>query len=461
MSRPISFQEKFKDRIGLIGKEGVIGLVKQTENQIQNNQQLGEVSKLNEWSEIYNKNQKNVNNLVKNGNMVINNTKPLSNNQPNLNGPTNNINMNYVNPIPEMIHNQPNFPPPFMNPYHVYPMNPLPGYMYSGIAPQIYGNPLIQPYYNQYSPQNYYNNPPVNYNNQKQHYLNKIPFPNQINYPQPSQNLEKVLNNNNINNESMKNNPDPLNILQMNNRQRLKQKNETNTSKIIDNYHQRSFSSKSKYDKNNPSTSNNKSNSKDKIFSIDKAQNTHPDSFSNKQKENNNKSINDNDVTYHPYTLKDYKELANGKIILGGLGPNTGTKEWEEKMKKMKKIADYSENVKKTKKVHLKPLKETHNDIIEREKKDKLEGSSRNKAAQYGKNIKKIKVNRYPSDIMFDNSNLNNDKINNNDELVHMENSKIDNENKMKNDLNEFNEIKKKRDYLTKQVNAFKDDILK
>ena len=130
-------------------------------------------------------------------------------------------------------------------------------------------------------------------------------------------------------------------------------------------------------------------------------------------------------------------------------------------MKKMKKIADYSENVKKTKKVHLKPLKETHNDIIEREKKDKLEGSSRNKAAQYGKNIKKIKVNRYPSDIMFDNSNLNNDKINNNDELVHMENSKIDNENKMKNDLNEFNEIKKKRDYLTKQVNAFKDDILK
>jgi len=50
----------------------------------------------------------------------------------------------------------------------------------------------------------------------------------------------------------------------------------------------------------------------------------------------------------------------------------------------------------------------------------------------------------------------------NHDDIVNLDNSKIlSNDNKIKNDLNEFNEIQKKREYLAQQVNAFKDDILK
>ena len=36
-------------------------------------------------------------------------------------------------------------------------------------------------------------------------------------------------------------------------------------------------------------------------------------------------------IEYKPYTLKDYKELEKVGVVLGGLGPNIGTKEWEEK----------------------------------------------------------------------------------------------------------------------------------
>ena len=91
-------------------------------------------------------------------------------------------------------------------------------------------------------------------------------------------------------------------------------------------------------------------------------------------------------------------------------------------------------------------------------KKDRHDSSKRNKAAEYGKKLKKIRVTRFHNDLIYEHRPyiINND----NDDLVKVENLKID-ENKMKNEMNEFNEIQKKREYLLLQVNAFKDDILK
>lgn len=50
---------------------------------------------------------------------------------------------------------------------------------------------------------------------------------------------------------------------------------------------------------------------------------------------------------YCPKTMKEYKEKYNvPKKKLGGLGANIGTKEWEEKQQKVKKIKEYSSKIK-------------------------------------------------------------------------------------------------------------------
>ena len=58
-----------------------------------------------------------------------------------------------------------------------------------------------------------------------------------------------------------------------------------------------------------------------------------------------NKSVN-----YKPKSLKEYKEkYVNDKGInkkRGGLGPNIGTKEWEEKEKVKNRMKEYSEKIK-------------------------------------------------------------------------------------------------------------------
>ena len=47
-------------------------------------------------------------------------------------------------------------------------------------------------------------------------------------------------------------------------------------------------------------------------------------------------------VEYTPYTLKDYKELTNTAVVMGPLGANIGTEEWNEKKAKMKRMENYS-----------------------------------------------------------------------------------------------------------------------
>jgi len=97
---------------------------------------------------------------------------------------------------------------------------------------------------------------------------------------------------------------------------------------------------------------------------------------------------------YTPYSLDDYKKIANVKIELGSLGPNIGTKEWEERQEKMKKMEEYSNKVKNNKLV-IKLKKETPIELIEKEKIIKKENSNRNKAYRYDSLVREkvVKIN--------------------------------------------------------------------
>jgi len=50
-------------------------------------------------------------------------------------------------------------------------------------------------------------------------------------------------------------------------------------------------------------------------------------------------------VNYKPHTYQEYKNIE-AKIVLGRLGPNIRTKEWEIKKEKVKKINEISEDIK-------------------------------------------------------------------------------------------------------------------
>ena len=99
----------------------------------------------------------------------------------------------------------------------------------------------------------------------------------------------------------------------------------------------------------------------------------------------NNKSY--NYVEYKPYTLKDYKELTRSKVIMGPLGANIGTKEWEEKKAKMKRMETYSNRINQTHKGITKLKKETPQEEIEKNLKLKMEKSNRYRTYEYGKLI--------------------------------------------------------------------------
>lgn len=87
-------------------------------------------------------------------------------------------------------------------------------------------------------------------------------------------------------------------------------------------------------------------------------------------------------VEYKPYTLKEYKELEKVGVVLGGLGPNIGTKEWEEKKEKMKKMEEYAKKVSSLKAKNKKQKLKVE-EIIEKEKKKKIENSIRRRCYEY------------------------------------------------------------------------------
>ena len=150
-----------------------------------------------------------------------------------------------------------------------------------------------------------------------------------------------------------------------------------------------------------------------------------------------------NDGSYKPYSLKDYKQIASAKIVLGGLGPNTGTKEWEEKQRKMKKMEEYANSVSKNK-IILKVKKEEPSQIIEREKKEKAENSVRTKAYEYARLIRpksKTHFNNEDYPNISENKNINNSRYGSN--------------------TSELDIIQKKRENLRFQIDEIKESLLK
>ena len=100
------------------------------------------------------------------------------------------------------------------------------------------------------------------------------------------------------------------------------------------------------------------------------------------------KSNNYGYIEFTPYTLKDYKELTRNPVVMGPLGANIGTKEWEMKRNKMKKMQSYSNNINKEHKGIISLKKDTPQDEIEKITKQKIENSNRYKAFEYGKLVR-------------------------------------------------------------------------
>jgi hypothetical protein len=206
------------------------------------------------------------------------------------------------------------------------------------------------------------------------------------------------------------------------------------------------------------------------------APHTNPDSFSK------NRGASNNDGVFKPYTLKDYKEISAAKIVMGSLGPNIGTKEWEEKNEKMKKMEEYANRLKKNK-IDFKLKKEEPSEIIEREKKEKIEKSTRHRTHEYAKLV------RPRSKIRLENDNSYLPNINNNNNESDFKIAAYDNNigtnnynsgaNNISNNLNSrydhitqqqsynnspsnnIEQLKNRRDIIKYQIDEIKDSLLK
>jgi hypothetical protein len=184
-------------------------------------------------------------------------------------------------------------------------------------------------------------------------------------------------------------------------------------------------------------------------------------------------------MEFHPYTLKDYKELVRNPVVMGPLGPNIGTKEWEEKKNKMKKMMNYSNNINKEHKGIKTLKKDTPKEEIEKLTKEKNEKSIRHRTFEYGKFIRtgKYKEEFDVNDYINDNqNNLNVIQENQNDEIIvnyneenNNNNSKnFEQENNMNNNNNEnlkedeysYGQLIKQNEEYESKIKDIRDHIL-
>ena len=118
-----------------------------------------------------------------------------------------------------------------------------------------------------------------------------------------------------------------------------------------------------------------------------------------------NKSHDYQFIEFQPYTLKDYKELTRNPVVMRPLGANIGTKEWEFKKNKMKKMQVYSNIINKEHKGIVTLKKDSPQDEIEKLTKQKIENSNRFKASEYSKLVRagKFKDDTNVPNNMYDN----------------------------------------------------------
>lgn len=100
-------------------------------------------------------------------------------------------------------------------------------------------------------------------------------------------------------------------------------------------------------------------------------------------------------VEYTPYTLKDYKDLTSTNIVMGPLGANIGTDEWNEKKEKMKRMENYSNKINQNHQGLHRIKKDTPKEQIEKDLKKKVEDSTRYKTYEYGKLIRSFKYGHH------------------------------------------------------------------
>lgn len=120
------------------------------------------------------------------------------------------------------------------------------------------------------------------------------------------------------------------------------------------------------------------------------------DSINNKISQINRKantangSLDNNDLKYKPYTLKDYTEIQKtaSSTLQKGLGPNINTEDWLVRKEKIEKMNNFSQYVKlfNTKKISDGPRMGD----LDREYEERAIGKSkREKALEFAKNIPK------------------------------------------------------------------------
>ena len=93
-------------------------------------------------------------------------------------------------------------------------------------------------------------------------------------------------------------------------------------------------------------------------------------------------------IEFQPYSLKDYKELTRNPVVMGPLGANIGSKDWESRKNRMKKMKNYSNNINKEHKGIISLKKDSPQDEIEKLIKERIEKGSRHKAYEYSKLVR-------------------------------------------------------------------------
>ena len=165
-------------------------------------------------------------------------------------------------------------------------------------------------------------------------------------------------------------------------------------------------------------------------------------------------------IEYHPYTLKDYREMIRNPVVLGHLGPNTGTKEWEEKKNKMRKMMNYSNNINKEHKGINKLKKDTPKDEIEKLMKEKIEKSAWKKTLEYGKLLRYGKYKEDFDDKELNNLNLNNNNINdNNNKLDVIQENENNNNNEKENEMS-YEQLIKQNELYESNIKDIREHIL-
>ena len=336
-------------------------------------------------------------------------------------------------------------------------------------------------YNNNYNNNNYNMNQMYPMNPMNQMYpmnpMNQMNQMNQVN-PYPYWNQNNQMNNRNIYENSKKNNMNnPNNNPIVRNAQMI-----INNNNNMNNNINKSLKNKKKSQSAKSINNNNNYNNNNYMYNNN---NNNMMNNNNRSPQQQLKNIKDYQfMEFHPYTLKDYKELTRNPVVMGPLGANIGTKEWEQKRNKMKKMMNYSNNINKEHKGIRSLKKDTPKDEIEKLTKEKIEKSIRHRTYEYGKLIRtgKYKEDYEEKDFNNFNNNLNiipenqeNEYYNNKPEISNINNNENNNiilnennndfimeENNMKNS-NNMNNIEKESEInygqLLKQNEEYKNKI--